>query len=52
MVDPTDLLRITEGNSGLKPSFRHRIHSFFRSFGKESSRSDFGERRFGPPPAH
>ena len=31
-VDPTDLLRITEGNSGLKPSFTHQIHSFFRSF--------------------
>ena len=31
-VDPTDLLRITEGNSSLKPSFRHQIHSFFRSF--------------------
>ena len=35
-VDPTDLLRITEGNSSLKPSFRHQIHSFFRSFNPTS----------------
>ncbi len=35
-VDPTDLRRITEGNSQLKPTVRHEVRSFFRSFNPNS----------------
>ncbi len=31
-IDPTDLLRITEGNNQLKPSFTQQVYSFFRTF--------------------